>query len=139
MRKFSFRLAKLLEYRRLQEKWAKDEFLSCRAKRIEGENEISRLKDQRMQAMQTTYKSLEERKAQQIYANRLEDDKRSVEAAVAVLAGEEEVARQKWFRVRKDAEALEKLREKDLELWTLDERREVQKDLDEWTITRRAS
>ena len=139
MRKFSFRLAKLLEYRRLQEKWAKDEFLSCRAKRIEGENEISRLKDQRFQAMHKTYSTLEERKAQQNYANRLEDDKRAVEAAVAVLAGEEEVARQKWFKVRKDAEALEKLREKDLELWTLDERREVQKDLDEWTITRRAS
>jgi flagellar FliJ protein len=139
MRKFSFRLAKLLEYRRLQEKWAKDEFLSCRAKRIEGENEISRLKDQRIQAMHKTYSTLEERKAQQNYANRLEDDKRAVEAAVAVLAGEEEVARQKWFKVRKDAEALEKLREKDLELWTLDERRQVQKDLDEWTITRRAS
>jgi len=45
----------------------------------------------------------------------------------------------KFCTMRKDAEALEKLREKDFELWTLDERRQVQKDLDEWTITRRAS
>ncbi len=139
MRKFTFRLAKLLEYRQLQEKWAKDEFLSCRAKRIEGENQIARLKDQRIQAMHKTYPTLEEKKAQQLYANRLEDDKCAVESAVAVLAGEEEVARLKWLKVRKDAEALDKLREKDLALWSLDERRQVQKDLDEWTITRRAS
>jgi flagellar export protein FliJ len=89
--------------------------------------------------MQRSYATLEERKAQQNYANRLEDDRRAVESAVAVLAGEEEVARQKWLKVRKDAEALEKLREKDFELWSLEERRQVQKDLDEWTITRRAS
>ena len=139
MRKFTFRLAKLLEYRRLQEKWAKDEFLSCRAKRIEGENEIARLKDKRKQAMQKTYPTLEERKAQQVYTNKLDDDKRAVEAAVAVLAGEEEMARLKWLKVRKDAEALQKLEEKDLALWSLEERRQVQKDLDEWTITRRAS
>jgi flagellar export protein FliJ len=139
MRKFSFRLAKLLEYRQLQEKWAKDDFLSCRAKRIEGESEIERLKSERIKSMQRSYATLEERKAQQNYANRLEDDRRAVESAVAVLAGEEEVARQKWLKVRKDAEALEKLREKDFELWSLEERRQVQKDLDEWTITRRAS
>lgn len=139
MRKFKFRLAKLLEYRHLQEKWAKDEFLSCRARRIEGENEIQRLKDQRIAAMQTSYATLDERLAQQNYAARLDDDKRAVEAAVAVLAGEEEVARQKWLKVRTDAEALEKLKEKDQALWTVEEERKIQKDLDEWTITRRAA
>jgi flagellar FliJ protein len=139
MRKFKFRLAKLLEYRYLQEKWAKDEFLSCRARRIEGENEIQRLKDQRISAMQTSYATLDERLTQQNYAARLDDDKRALEAAVAVLAGEEEVARQKWLKVRTDAEALEKLKEKDQALWTVEEERRIQKDLDEWTITRRAA
>lgn len=139
MRKFKFRLAKLLEYRQLQEKWAKDEFLSCRARRIEGENEIQRLKDQRTAAMQKDYATLEEKLVQQNYASRLEDDKRAVEAAVAVLAGEEEIARQKWLKVRTDAEALEKLKEKDLALWSMEDQRRIQKDLDEWTITRRAA
>jgi flagellar FliJ protein len=139
MRSFRFRLEKLLEYRRLQEKWAKDEFLSCRAKRIEGENEIDRLKQRRAQAMRTTYPTLSERRSQEAFASRLDDERRAVESAVAVLAGEEEVARQKWLSVRKDAEALQKLREKDHELWTIEEQRRVQRDLDEWTITRRAS
>ena len=139
MRKFRFRLEKLLEYRRLQEKWAKDEFLACRARRIEGENEIQRLKDQRANAMQKNYATLEEKLAQQNYTAKLDDDKRAVEAAVAVLAGEEEVARQKWLKVRTDAEALEKLKEKDQALWSVEEQRRIQKDLDEWTITRRAA
>lgn len=139
MRKFKFRLAKLLEYRKLQEKWAKDEFLSCRARRIEGENEIQRLKDQRAAAMQRDYGTPEEKLAQQNFAARLDDDMRAVEAAVAVLAGEEEVARQKWLKVRTDAEALEKLKEKDQALWSVEEQRRIQKDLDEWTITRRAA
>ena len=139
MAKFKFRLEKLLEYRRLQEKWAKDEFLACRAKRIEGENEIDRLKDRRMAAFGKTYGSLEERRAQEAFAGRLDDERRAIEAAVAVLAGEEEIARQKWLNVRKDAEALEKLKEKDQGLWSVEEERKVQRDLDEWTITRRAA
>ena len=139
MAKFRFRLAKLLEYRRLQEKWAKDEFLSCRAKRIEGEKQIDFLKDKRSEAARRTYATLEERRAQEAYVGRLEDEKRGFEAAVAVLAGEEEVARVKWMNFKKDAEALEKLEDKDMALWTLEEQRRVQKELDEWSIQRRAS
>lgn len=139
MRKFRFRLEKLLEYRRLQEKWAKDEFLACRARRIEGENEIDRLKAQRNEAMRKNYPTLTEKRAQESFAAKLEDDRRAIEAAVAVLAGEEELARMKWLNVRKDAEALEKLKEKDQALWTVEEERRIQRDLDEWTITRRAS
>ena len=43
MAKFDFRLEKLFEYRQLQEKWAKDEYLACMAKRIEGEDEVQRI------------------------------------------------------------------------------------------------
>jgi flagellar export protein FliJ len=139
MRKFQFRLAKLLEYRHLQEKWAKDEYLVCRAKRIEGENQIEHLKERRALAMRKTYSTLQDRRAQEQFAARLEDDRRAVEAAVAVLAGEEELARVKWLSVRKDAEALEKLKEKDQALWTVEEQRRVQRDLDEWAVTRRAA
>ena len=139
MRKYKFRLAKLLEYRRLQEKWAKDELLSCHARRIEGENEIDRLKTARTEAMHKTYATLEERRAQEAYVARLEDDRRAVEAAVVVLAGEEELARLKWLQVRTDAEALEKLKERDFAGWTVEEQRRVQSDLDEWAVTRRAA
>ncbi len=139
MRKFTFRLAKLLEYRHLQEKWAKDEFLSRRAKRIECERQIEELKDRRSAHGRKNYTTLEERLAQEAYLGRLEDEKRGFEAAAAVLAGEEELARVKWLQLKKDAEALEKLKEKDFELWSTEEKREVQKELDEWSVQRRAS
>lgn len=139
MRKFAFRLAKLLEYRLLQEKWAKDEYLACRAKRLEGEKQIELLKEKRGEAARKNYGTLDERRAQEAYVNRLEDEKRGFEAAVAVLAGEEEVARVKWLNFKKDAEVLEKLRQKDFELWTVEEQRRVQNELDEWSVQRRAS
>ena len=139
MRKFAFRLAKLLEYRVLQEKWAKDEFLSCRARRIEGEKQIEAIKERRNVAGRKNYGTLDEKLAQQNFVLRLEDEKRGLEAAVAVLAGEEEVARIKWLNFKKDAEALEKLKIKDLELWTVEEQRFIQRELDEWSIQRRAS
>jgi flagellar export protein FliJ len=139
MRKFAFRLAKLLEYRKLQEKWAKDEFLSCRARRIEAENQVDALKDKRSQAARKTYETLQDRRAQEAYVQRLEDERRAVEAAVSVLVGEEELARVKWLGFRKDAEVLEKLKQKDFELWTVEEQRRVQRELDEWSVQRRAS
>ena len=139
MRKFAFRLAKLLEYRRLQEKWAKDDFLSRRAKKIEGEKQVELLKEKRIEAAGRTYATLDEKRAQEAYVARLEDERRAFEAAVVVLAGEEEVARVKWLNFKKDAEALEKLRQKDFDLWTLEEQRRVQRELDEWSVQRRAS
>ena len=47
MAKFKFRLEKLLEYRRLQEKWAKDAYLATVARRVEAEVEIESLKRRR--------------------------------------------------------------------------------------------
>ena len=139
MPKFAFRLDKLLEYRRLQEKWAKDEYLSCRAKRIEGEKQIEQIKQRRFVAMGKQYKTIQEKRAQHNFASRLDDERRAVEAAVSVLAGEEELAKQKWFGAKKGAEALEKLKQKDLELWTVEERRKAQRELDEWSLRKRAS
>jgi flagellar export protein FliJ len=139
MAKYRFKLEKLLEYRHLQEKWAKDEFLSRRAKKLEGEKQIELIKERRTEAAGRNYQTLEERRAQEAYVARLEDEKRGFEAAVAVLTGEEEVARVKWLNVKKDAEALEKLKQKDFELWTTEEQRRVQNELDEWSIQRRAS
>jgi flagellar export protein FliJ len=139
MPKFTFRLAKLLEYRGLQEKWAKDEYLLCRAKRIEGENQIEGLKHKRATAMSKNYETIQDKKAQEAFTSRLDDDRRAVEAAVAVLAGEEEVAKQHWLKAKRDAEALEKLEQKDLDAWSLEERRKAQKELDEWALRKRAS
>lgn len=139
MPRFKFRMQKLLEYRCLQEKWAKDEYLARRAKRIEGEREIERVKTTRVEALKAKYESLAERRAQERYVSRLDDEQSAIESAVAVLAGEEEAAQQEWLERRRHAEAFGKLRNSALEAWQIDERRREQAELDEWSIMRRAA
>ena len=139
MRKFKFRMQKLLEYRHLQEKWAKDEYLARRAKRLEGEREIERIMTTRAGALKATYKSLAELRAQEQYVSRLDDEQSAFESAVAVLAGEEEAAKLQWIERRQQAEAFDKLRDSALEAWEIDDRRREQAELDEWTVMRRVS
>jgi len=137
MAKFQFRLQKLYEYRLMQEKWAKDEYLACMSKRIAGEQEVQKIYESRVAATSVTYSSIQDRLAQEQFVARLESDQRAVEAAVAVLEGEEDTARENWLDTKKNAEALGKLREKELEGWLLEENRREQGELDEWSVMRR--
>lgn len=139
MAKFHFRLDRLREYRKLQEKWAKDEYLARRAKRLEGELEIERVKALRMQSLTGSYVCVQDLIAHERYLTRLDDDQRAIQAAVSVLEGEEEIARQEWLAKKRDAEALDKLREKALVEWNMEQEREDQKALDEWAVTRRSA
>ena len=139
MSRFAFRLDKLLRYRTTLEKQAKDEYLACRAKRIEGEFEIEKIKGRRIESLSFSSTTLPDRVAHERFLSRLDDEQRAVEAAVAVLQGEEDVARGKWLVTKKDLEALQKLREKDLEAWQLEEERKEQRALDEWAVLRRVA
>ena len=139
MAKFDFRLEKLFEYRQLQEKWAKDEYLACMAKRIEGEDEVQRIYESRVEAGNITYSELDHRLSQEQFLSRLESEQRAVEAAVAVLEGEEETARLKWIETKQNAEALEKLKQKAVEEWIVEENRREQGELDEWAVMRRSA
>lgn len=139
MPKFKFRMQKLLEYRHLQEKWAKDEYLARRAKRIEDEQEIELVKSTRTDALKISYESLSERRTQEQYASRLDNEQSALESAVAVLEGEEEAAKQEWLQKRQQAEAFDKLRESALEEWKMEETRREQAELDEWSVMRRAA
>lgn len=139
MAKFAFRLERLLDYRKKVEEWAKDAYIDAQAKRVEGETMIERVKDHRGLALASPAADLDQRRALESYLERLDDEQRGLEAAVAVLANEEESARLAWTAAKQEVEALEKLRDKALQDWMLEKNRAEQRDLDEWTSMRRAA
>ena len=139
MPSFKFRLQKLLEYRQLQEKWAKDAWLEATARKMESEKEVDALEKRKKTSLSAQPCALDERLALDSYVTRIEDEIRAAEAAVSVLANEVEEALQEWNRARQDAEAMGKLREAEYEQWTLDETRREQAELVEWSVLMRAS
>lgn len=139
MARFEFRLQRLLEYRELQEGWAKDAYLEARAKTLQAEQEIVLVQGRRHLALRRPPATLNEKLSLQEYLSKLDDDERALEAAHSVLEGEEEVARLEWLRARSDHEALVKLREKEYEAYRKQQDRKEQGELDEWAVFRRAA
>lgn len=138
MAKFSFRLAKILELRRMEEDWARDAYMECQARRIVAEHERDRMIET-MNRPIAAGQSMTDLMALQAYRERLEDEVRAAAAAIAVLENEEESAKETWLERRRDAEALQKLRDKEFAEWMLEENRREQRDIDEWAVLRRAS
>lgn len=139
MRKFEFRLEKLLEYRRILEEAAKKSAMAATARRIEGEADVDEVRDRRGTALGLRLESLDERRQLERYLEKLDDDERAGLAAVSVLLAEEENAQRLWMKAKQDVDAVEKLREKALEEWKLEESRAEQRELDEWAVTRRVA
>ncbi len=136
---FRFRLEKLLEYRQHREEEAKDEFLERQARRYAAEAEIERLKEQKRHALHGSTGSLHDRINSERFIERLTDSIRGSEVAVSILLGEEEAAKSVWLKAKSDAEALDKLRDKDHAEWSIEEVRREQRELDEWAVMRRAA
>ena len=136
---FKFRLEKLLEYRQLQEKWAKDAFLESRARMLEAETEVEAVQRRQRTALETRACAFDERVSLENYVTRLEDEQRAAEAALAVMSDETEIALQEWHLARHEAEAMVKLQESDFAEWTLEQNRKEQAELDEWSVLRRSA
>ena len=139
MVKFKFRLEKLLEYRRLQEKWAKDAFLETTARKYEAEAETEAVKRRRTTALRSSPKAVDEHVNLDAYLTKLDDDQRACETTVSVIATEVEMALAEWNVTKQQVASIEKLREAELAEWTLNENRREQSDLDEWSSQRRAA
>jgi flagellar export protein FliJ len=139
MAKFKHRLEKLIEYRRLQEGWAKDAWMEAQAARIEGE----RARDQAWARYRREQRAMtgdpRAQMEQALYVDRLAGEAAAEEAALGVVISEEEIARRAWLQARQDAEALEKLREKAREEWRREQDRREQAELDELAVLRRAA
>jgi flagellar FliJ protein len=139
MARFKFRLQKLYEFRQKQEEWAKDVFTQARARRLDSGEELARLLQERKQAAQAARGDLRQRITLGDYLEKCDDDIRAVESAIAVLEQEEEQRKEEWLAARRDAAALEKLREQAYTDWLYEENRKEQNEMDEWAVMRRAA
>lgn len=139
MPKFAFRLQRLLDYRVLQEKWARDAFLAARARRLEAEEDSQTIQTNRSAMIRGRANDLGSRLTLEYALNRLDDDLRAHEAVIGVLADEENQSHDQWLKARQEREALEKLREKALDQYKVEQMRLEQAELDEWTTSRSAT
>lgn len=139
MAKFSFRLQKVLEYRELEEGWAKDAYLTAQRVRTEQESEISELLNQRQAILQVPVHGLEGRRHLDTFLIKMEDDLKSHRIVLSILENEELSAQAEWNIRRQAVKALTNLRDRAREEWMLEESRKEQAELDEWAVLRRVA
>lgn len=139
MRKFSFRLQKVLDFREAMESLAKDAYLDARSKRIEAEAVILHIEERRAELLAEPCSTIEVLQAIDAMMIRLDDEVRAQKAVISVLADEEEHALGEWNRAKQEYKALLKLHDKALEAYQKDADHEEQKNLDEWATTKRAA
>ncbi len=139
MKKFSFRLQRVKDFREAMEDLAKNAFLDARAKRIEAEAVILHIEDRRKEVLAGPCSSLEAHQAIDALMIRLDDEIRAQNTVISVLRDEEEHAQKEWTRAKQEYEALVKLYERALEEYQKESDLEEQKNLDEWAVTRKAA
>ena len=139
MKKFEFRLQKVMDFREALESLAKDAYLDARAKRLEAEAMIGNIESRRAKLLTESVSTVDERLALEAFMLRLEDEERSQRAVISVLRDEEAHLMGEWHRAKQNYEALVKLRTKAEATHDLEASREEQNELDEWAVTRRAA
>jgi flagellar export protein FliJ len=135
--KFKFKLAKVLEYRELEESWAKDYYVACQKKRMEAEDAVDEIEAERMRLVARGAKSLQDRKDLETLLQKCGDGERAAMLLLVQLTEDEDQARDTWMAKRKDRLTLQKIHDKALEDWKLEQERREQKALDEWATQRR--
>lgn len=139
MAKFSFRLQKVLEYRELQEEWAKKDYLTAQRARLEGDQQLAAVCQRRAEAMRYPTLGLADRIALERTLFALDDLEHQARLAQQVLLQDEAKALAAWTERRREVKALSSLKDKAFEQWDLDQRRKEQADLDEWAVLRRTA
>ncbi len=139
MHRFEFRLEKVLMVREATERDLKEAFKTCRQATKAMENEIDGLDRQIERLMVAPYESIQDRVLADSHVICLKDERTSKLAALSILEQEEENALVKWHKARQDTETVKKLKENALVEYKQELARWEQKQLDEWTSTRRAA
>lgn len=137
MSQFVFRLQKVLEYRELEEKWAKDNYLACQSARVQAERELEDIEQTRIMAIQIAGKDVQSRMDLELRLSALFHQEDLTRRIILQLSEEEEVARAEWIERKQDANVLEKLRDKAFQQWEHAEALKEQAALDEWATQRR--
>ena len=139
MKKFKFRLEKVLEYRTLVEQWAKEAFLEARLSTFECEGKIADIKALRRELLTQPVGSIQEHKAIELMLQKSDDDERAQLTVLAVLKDEEDAAMEEWKLKRQELKALQRLKDEALVVWQHDANVAEQNELDEWATTRKVS
>lgn len=139
MKTFDFRLAKVLDYRRLVEDWAKEAYLDARAARLEAEVVLMGIRQRRHELLMETAITIEDLQTQELLFHAIDDQESAQHLVVNLLIDEEGQALGEWTAKRRDVAVLEKLHDKAFEEWSKEMSREEQAFLDEWTTGRRAA
>ena len=139
MKKFKFRLQKVLEYREAMEHWAQDVYLETRVARLESEAALADVASRRSIALGHPANTLDERKQLELTLQSLDDDQRAKKTVVEVLTAEEDKALNAWHEKKRELDVIVKLRDKAREEWQLEATRHEQAELDEWSVLRRGA
>lgn len=136
MSSFAFRLQKVFEYRELEEGWAKDNFLARHISRLEAENEMFQLEDDRKILLSAGADDLNARMDLEIRIQKLDDHERALRILIHQLMIEEDKARDEWVLKKQDKSVLEKLRNKAYDAWMARQNKLEQLATDEWAVQR---
>lgn len=139
MRKFTFRLQKVLEYREMTEEWAKEAYLQAQRARLEGDAALAAIGEKRVTVLAQPVLGLAERMALEAMLARLDSEEEVQRGVLSELLDEEAHALDEWIERKREREALVKLRAREHEAWQLEASRKEQSSLDEWAVLRRAA
>ena len=137
MRKFEFRLQKVLEFRELSETWAKDAYLEAHSRRLSVEQNIAELEARRQEILHGHPRDVHEFRTYESYLERIDDENREQETVRELLLTEEEKAKEDWLAKRRDHELMKRLHDNELAEWQQEFERSEQRELDEWSNQRR--
>lgn len=137
MKRFEFRLQKVLEYREAMEHWAQEAYLETRVARLEGEAALAEVQRRRQESLRHKADTLEARILLEMTLQTLDDDEKAKILVIDVLTTEEEKALGVWQEKKRELETIVKLRDNAYEEWKLEETRYEQAQLDEWAVLRR--
>jgi flagellar FliJ protein len=136
---FKFRLQRVLEYREMEEKWAKDHFLEKQAARFEAESELAEIDRTRKAYLGMGADDLTQRRELEIRLQKLDDCERAQRLLIYTLQEEEEEARAIWLDKRQEKSVMEKLRERAHEDFKVLIEKQEQQALDEFATQRRVA
>jgi flagellar export protein FliJ len=132
-------MQRLLDYRRRLESQARDLYLGARARKVAAEDQLAEACQTRFNLTGRPCHTLEEMIQKEMAVARMQDQEREMRLVISVLANEEEVEKDKWLAAKRDADAIEKLKERDQEIWMKEQEKKEQDALDEWAVMRRAA
>lgn len=137
--RFKFRLQAVLDLRLREEEHEKLAYGDVSRRRIEAENELVLLNQERLRILVSAGQSLEARLTMEARLSGLDDREADQHVIIGVLRDEEEQARLRWLEARKAFQAMEKLRERRWEEYQHEQNRIEQIEMDEWATLRRSA